>query len=1108
MKTFALVLATLLALPLAAQQPTARILGIVTDPSGAFVAGARITVTNGATAQVHSAQSGPNGEYSIAQLAIGEYTMIVEAQGFSSKSFRGIVLQVGQEARFDVPLTVGATSETVTVDASAPLLVTDNSSVGQVIENKAIVNMPLNGRAFWQLAQLTPGVVFTPGGSDISSGGQGIRATRVGLRISGSSRLAGGWFLDGFDITEYELGATSITPSTDALQEFKVLAGGMSAEYALPSVINAALKSGTNSFHGSAYEYLRNAKVQARNFFSPTVNPLKRNQFGATLGGPIKKDNVFFFVDYEGGRTRQGTTVNSTVPTTRQLEGDFSGGRPMFNPLSTRENPAVAGQFLRDPFPGNILPANLLSKQALYFKNLFPAPNSPNSRFIYAPALSLDTDKFDIKVSPRLTAKDSLVSRYSFANNNESDPAAYPGLGSYPLHSRAQNAGLSLLHVFNPNLTAEIGYNYYRSFFYFLNASAFNGKNVVGLAGIPGFEGISDLQPAAPLLNLTGYTALAGSTDNRPKANRIRTYQYRSSVSWNHGNHDMKFGAQLSHQAHAFLNGNASQGTFNFDGRYTNNPQSAGNTGDGFGDFLLGYPFSVQRATPIQIFGNTGNFWSFYGQDNWRVSRNLTINMGLRWELNSMLNGIRGQTNAFDFATGKVIIPSKGGVPDLTAQPGSAQIYNVFRNQIELSEEKNLPWSIRHPDNRAVAPRFGFAWRPGGSDKWVVRSAYGIFYVYPDSNITLGLVRTPPFVVLQTITNDVPTRATPTPRRSLSNYFLGQSLIDANATPGISTGGTNYRSTYTQTWNLNIQHQFAHNVALEVGYVANKGTRTQHSSQYNIPLPGAGNLQARRPYPQWGVLDYKIWGGSSSYQSLQAKLEKRFANGFSFLGSYAWSKCLDGPGSEEGGSPVYYLDNLNRGRCDFDVPHNFVTSYIWELPFGKGHKLLGGANRAVEFLVGGWQWQGINTLQSGVPYSVSISVDRANTGTGQRPDAIATPIVPRDLNCWYYNSNNATCRAILPGQADTFALPANFTYGNAGRNIMRGDRLVQLDMSLIKNFRVTETKNVDFRAQVFNLTNTPSFSNPNGSFNLATGGQVTSTRNQPRLYEFSLKFNF
>ena len=1095
--------------PVHAQQATARLLGTILDPSGGAIGNATVNVTNVATSQQKTVQTNGSGEYSIPLLPIGEYTMRVEAPGFQAKSLKGIVLQVNQDARVDVSLALGSTSDTVTVQAEAPLLVTDTSSVGQVIENKAIASMPLNGRAFWQLAQLTPGVVFTPGGSDITSGGQGIRATRVGLRISGSSRLAGGWFLDGFDITEYELGATSITPSTDALEEFKVMAGGMSAEYALPSVINAALKSGSNTFHGSAYEYIRNAKVQARNFFSAQVPPLKRNQFGATFGGPIKKDSVFFFTDYEGGRTRQGTTFNSLVPTTAQLAGDFSGGRPIYDPLSTHQNPSNPSQFIRDPFPRNMIPANQIASQAAFFRQYFPAPNSPGSRYAFSPALALDTDKFDIKVSPRLTVNDSLVSRYSFANNTESDPAAYPTLGFYPLRSRSQNVGLSYTHIFSPSVAWELAGNYYRTFFYFLNASTFNGKDVVSLAGITGFEGISNLQPAAPLLNLSGYQAWAGSTDNRPKANRIRTYQYRSSVTWTKGRNDLKFGAQLSHQAHAFLNGNASQGTFNFDGRYSQNPLSAGNTGDAFADFLLGYPFSVQRATPIQIFGDSGNFFHMYGQDDYRVSRNLTLNIGVRWEINSMLVGVRGQANAFDFATGKIIVPSRNGTPDLTAQPGAAQAWAVFRPLLETTEEKGLPWSLRHANPHDIAPRIGLAWRPFGSTKTVVRAAYGIFYVYPDSNILLGQVRTPPFVILQVINNDVPTASTPTPRRSLANYFLGQPLVDINATPSPTTGGTDYATTYTQTWNLNVQHELRHNMAFEVAYVGNKGTHLQTSSEYNVPFPGAGNVQARRPYPQWGVLDYKIWGGSSTYHSLQAKFDKRFSNGVSFLASYSFSKCLDGPGSEEGTAPAYYLDNLYRGRCDYDVPHNFITSYLWELPFGRGHKFLSNSNRVVEFLAGGWQWQGINTLQSGVPYNVTVSVDRANTGVGgQRPDLVAPPVEPRTLSCWYFTSANPACKALLPNQPDSFLLPANLTYGNAGRNILRGDRLVQLDMSLIKNFRVTESKSFDFRAQVFNLTNTPSFSSPSGSINLATGGQVTSTRNQPRLFEFGLKFSF
>jgi len=535
-----------------AQESTARLLGTITDPSGAVIPHVSVVAKNLATGLERKTLSNESGDYSIPLLPIGQYTVTGEAAGFKTSTITGLTLQVNQEARIDIKLTVGSAAESIQVEATSPVLVTDDSSVGQVIENVSIASMPLNGRAFWQLAQLTPGAVYTPGGSDIASGGSGIRASRIGLRISGSSRLAAGWLLDGFDITEYELGSTSITPSTDAIDEFKVLAGGMSAEYGEPSVINAALKSGSNSFHGTAYEYLRNEKIQARNFFSPTVPPLKRNQFGGTMGGPIRHDRVFFFADYEGARTRQGTTQNSNVPSVQQLNGDFSGGRPIFDHLTTAINPANPSQFVRTQFPGNAIPANRMSPQALFFKPLFPVPNNGPGLFVYSPSLSLDTDKFDIKISPRLTAKDSLVSRYSFVDNTEQDVQAYPALGYYPLHSRSQNAGLTYLHIFSPDITSETTFSYYRTYFLLLNASAFNGQNVVQQAGITGYEGISNLQPAGPLINFSGYAALQGNTDNRPKANRIRTYQYRSSLTWAHGKHVMKFGAQLSHQAHAF----------------------------------------------------------------------------------------------------------------------------------------------------------------------------------------------------------------------------------------------------------------------------------------------------------------------------------------------------------------------------------------------------------------------------------------------------------------------------------------------------------------------------------------------------------------------------
>jgi len=836
---FALTLGALLAFPLCAQESTARLLGTVTDPTGAVIPSANVVARNVATGLERKTSTNESGDYLIPMLPIGQYTVTVDSTGFRTSTITGLNLQVNQDARVDVKLSLGTAADSIEVKAAPPVLVTDDSSVGQVIENVAIANMPLNGRAFWQLAQLTPGAVYSPGGSDIASGGQGIRASRIGLRISGSSRLAAGWVLDGFDITEYELGSTSITPSTDALEEFKVMAGGMSAEYGLPSMINAALKSGSNQFHGSAYEYLRNEKIQARNFFAPTVPPLKRNQFGATLGGPIKHDKIFFFGDYEGARTRQGTTMNSTVPTLKTINGDFSSGRPIFDPLSTRVNPANASQFIRDQFPNNIIPLGRQSAQALYFKSWFPVPNSGASNFVYSPALSLDTDKFDIKISARLSDKDSLVSRYSFVENKEQDPQAYPILGVYPLSSRSQNAGLSYVHIFTSTVTGELTYNYYRTFFLLDNASNFIGKDIVAAAGIGGWENLSSLHPAAPQFTWSGYTGLSGSTDNRPKANRIRTYQYRSSLTWAHGNHFVKFGAQLSHQAHAFFHGQTSQGLFAFNGQYTQNPLSTGNTGDAFADFLLGYPQNERRSTPLEIYGNTGNFWNFYVHDDYRVTRDLTLNIGFRLELNSFFDGIRGQTNAFDFATGKVIIPTRNGTPDLTAQPGEAANWAVFRPLLETSEEKGLPWSIRYPDYRCPAPRIGFAWRVFGSDNWVIRSAYGIFYVFPDTNQTQSQAATPPFQLNQVVNNDVPTASTPVPVRTLTNYFLGQPLASLGAIISPTTGGTRYRSSYTQTWNFNLQHQFRSGIAAEVAYVGNKarGCPTLHST---ISVPGPG----------------------------------------------------------------------------------------------------------------------------------------------------------------------------------------------------------------------------------------------------------------------------
>ncbi len=539
------------------------------------------------------------------------------------------------------------------------------------------------------------------------------------------------------------------------------------------------MKSGSNSFHGSAYEYLRNEKIQARNFFSPTVPPLKRNQFGGTLGGPIRHDKVFFFADYEGARTRQGTTQNSNVPSVQQLNGDFSGGRPIFDPLTTAVNPANPSQFVRNSVSGQRHSGEPHVATGAYISSRwFPVPNNGPGLFVYSPSLSLDTDKFDIKISPRLTAKDSLVSRYSFVDNKEQDVQGYPALGYYPLHSRSQNAGLTYLHIFSPGITSEATFSYYRTYFLLLNASAFNGQNVVQQAGITGYEGISNLQPAGSAHQLF----------------RLR------SASGEHGQ-----SAQGQPHPHLSIPIIIDLGSWQAPDEVRRATFSPGPclfprskfAGVGFTSMASTRKIRSApetRATPSPISSSairtaccaprrckSTATRAISGLSTARtitaITRNLTLNIGFRWELNSFLAGIRGQTNAFDFTTGNLIVPTVNGTPDLTAQPGAAQIWNVFRPLLETSEQKGLPWSIRYPDNRDPAPRIGLAWRAFGSDKWVVRSAYGIFYIFPDTNQTQGQINAPPFQLTQTINNDVPTATTLTPTRNLANFFLGNPLV-------------------------------------------------------------------------------------------------------------------------------------------------------------------------------------------------------------------------------------------------------------------------------------------------------------------------------------------
>ncbi len=1056
-------LSVLIATGAFAQSATATLSGTVSDSQGAVVPQAAVNVIDLATQQTRQTTTGGSGEYTISNLPVSSYRLEATAQGFKKAVYPSITLQVNQTAQLNITLDLGSITEQVNVTSDVPLLATETSSVGQVVENRSIQSLALNGRQFWQLVALVPGASYTPGGQGTRTGGGSIRSSAVNVQINGTGFIYNGWLLDGSDITEYEQGGTNIQPNVDALAEFKVFTANMPAEYGhTPNIVSAITKSGTNAVHGTAFEFLRNDAFDARNFFAVSKNVLKRNQFGGTIGGPIVKNKVFFFADIEKTTQRQGIVFNDTLPTNAMRAGNFQGMKALTDP--------TGGSII-----SNVIPVSKISPQASYFLKYMPT----QTQGTFNAPQALDVYKGDVKIDAQVTNADRLSGRYSIADNLEGDPNAYPTLGVQPLHSRGQNAVLSWTRIISPKWLNEARFAYYRD--YFLFGAVLPGTNFLQQAGITGFEQ-TQISPSFPLITISGYTGFNGSGSNSlPKANRIRTWQYSDSVSFTSGRHNMKFGGQLYHQTHGFFNGQSQEGQFAFSTNYT---------GNAFADYLLGLPTSVFRAYPLELYGNYTDQWAAFAQDDFRVSKNLTVNLGLRWAYNPFFNGINGQTSAFDYASGKVVIPttSTGALIDPIPQPETPLLLPLFSDRLIGTNALGLPASIRKTGSGQFLPRFGFAWKPGGTDRVVVRGAYGLFDEYLDTNLTLQWAKVPPFEITQTINN-----TTPAPTFNWANPFQGQPLVAGNPNPGkpcpvsgmvlltcvapnVFSAPGQLNQTYMQQWNFSLQTQIVNNLSLTTAYVGNKTTHQQLISvPDNVPDPGPGTIQNRRPYPQWGQFSMGETNGNASYNALQVTLEKRFSSGYQALLSYTWSKCIDEGSNQSGPITVSFL-SANRAACDFNSPQNLTISSVYELPFGRQRKFLSGANGFVDAFVGGWEIAGILTNRSGLPFTPTISGDQANTGVGnQRPTLVGDPTLANPTVQSWFN-------------VSAFATPTRYTYGNAGRNILTADNLVQLDMTLEKRFRILENQQLEFRAEAFNIANHPTFSAPNSTIGSSSAG--------------------
>jgi hypothetical protein len=1086
---------------LLAQSSNATLSGFIHDSQGGAVPNAHVVVEQLSTHARREATTSDAGSYNIVDLPIGDYKVTATAQGFKIAVIPTLTLQTAQAANLDFSLSLGDVSEQVVVTTTPPQINTQESSIGQVVENKSIESVALNGRQFWQLVALTPGATYTPGGQGTRTGGSSLRSSSVNVQINGTGFIYNGWSLDGVDITEYEQGGTNVQPNVDSLAEFKVFGANMPASYGFtPNVVAATMKSGGNQFHGTAFEFIRNDAADARNYFATTnKNLLKRHQFGGAIGGPIRKDKIFFFSDFEMTKQSSGIVFKNSglVLTDQERTGNFNDS-------------SVA--VFKDPTTGaTLLPGNrfvTVSPQAAYFIQFMPRQSEAN----FSAAQKMTILKGDGKVDAVLTQRDHLVGRYSITDNDEEDPNQFKSLGVQALHSRAQNIALTETHTFGAKWLNEAKVALYKDIFLFGPVLA--GTNYLANAGITGFEQ-TQLQPSFPYITITGGASFNGSGNGSlPKSNRIRTWQYGDTVTYSGGKHEVIMGFGLFHQRHTFFNGQGQEGIFAFSNKYT---------GVGLADFVSGYPATVTRAFPISLYGSIGNWYTGFIQDNWRIRPDLTLNIGLRYEHTPFYNSVNGQNSAFDYSTGKVIVPTRNGqIYDTNAQPEIPLLLPLFSDRLESSETLGLPESLRKSGPGMLAPRVGLAYRVGGKDAVVVRAAYGLFPIYFDSNMSLQWTKTVPFEVTQSVPNGS------LPTYNFQNPFNGQPVVAPNTggtacpgttvvyasclTPSVFTAPTKLQHTYMHQYNLAVQWQIANNLSMELAYV---GNRTVHAQLISVPdnIPQAGvntnlSIQARRPYPQWGQFSLGLTNGSASYNALQAKIEKRYSNGFQLLGSYAYSKCLDN-GTSQSAPPSVSQYSLNYGVCDIDLRQVLTTSSVYALPFGRDRRFMNHSNAFVNGLLGGWELAGILTLRSGLPYTPVVGSDVALTGlSNQRPNRDGVPYQPRNPLCWLYDSANANCVKIYGTHQNVFKNADPNTYGTSGRNILFGDGLVQLDTTLKKVFQIHERLNTELRLEAFNVANHPTFSNPSATIGTGSTGSVTTTLNANRTLQAAIKINF
>jgi hypothetical protein len=1080
-----LTLAAGLASTTIAQNINGTILGTVKDSSGAVLPNATVTLTNAETNAQVVVKAEANGEFTAPGLPPGLYNVKVEAPGFKQGVTESIRLLANRTARLDIALEPGEITQKVEVQSTTAVINSESATIGNILESRVITALPLNGRTLDRLIRISAGVTTDSASNPRVAGSAywgGIQFNVDGITYNDSG--------NGGSAYSFRNGAATL-PSIDAVSEFKIDSNNQKAEFEGSASVTIVTKSGTNKFHGSVFEFNRNKAYAANNFFSNSVPqpagqkakrpPFNRNEFGFTLGGPIRKDRTFFFGDYEGLRERQPRVNTLSVATAAMRDGDFTGLPPIIDPLT--------GQ----PFQNNRIPTNRIDQRAAALLKFVPLPNQAGAgpagtlnNYVINLANISDINRYGARLDHKLTANDTLWGSFNYSKGDpyfvaQAFPPTYGNWsnGGY----KTQNFSLTHVHTFSPSATNEFrfGWFYHDSTRIGMNTDFDPRTLFPGLYGPLSVGGL-------PNINITSHVAI-GDYGGFPPGKQF-TNQFIDNFTYVRGSHTIKTGIDFANYRVSTPPGtfglatglaqNAGLGRFDFNGRFTNNTTGAAQPAHAFADFLLGYPGFTFRATPgaISLFYQTR--YSAYAQDDWQVSRRLTLNFGLRYMVQtSWKERDRAQAN-LDFATGKLVIPGDKFPPQTQQRLVSAYPITL------------TPGEVLQTDKNNFAPRIGFAFRPFANGRTVIRGGAGFYYnTLP---VFIGFrqagLTNPPFLLSETFE----AAAGPTPSLTLAAPFPGAGAISPN--PAINAVQRNIQNSLSQQWNLTVEHEVLKNLALRVSYVGNK---TSHLVWYNfsVNLPvqqAAGALQPRRPYQPWADILLTAGGGDSTMHQLQVEAVQRYSRGLTLQAEYSWNRSLDNV-PIVGGPLNPYNYSAERGNSDQIRRHIFSLAYSYELPFGPG-KPFANVSGPVGKVIGGWQLAGITYLRTGVPFSVTFNA----TQTGwfsTRADLIRDPTLSRSersVTRWF--------------DASAFVTPAPFTYGNSARNLLFGPGDIVFDVSVLKDTKITEGVTVQFRTEFFNLPNHTNFGNPGANISVpSTVGRIFAA-GDPRQIQFGLKVLF